>query len=183
MAKLETSIVLITLETTKDWDLHQLEINNAFLHGYTDEEMYMLPPKGYYIGAPNQVCKHTRSLYGLKQALRQWNQKLTKLLISLTEIMSLKQALHKKFTIKDLGLGKYFLGIELCRTTTGLYAVQHLSQFVSSPKDVHMQAALHLLKYLKDIISKVGGIRRRGDGQKVVDGGNGVNGDFGYSKS
>ncbi|GJT17354.1 retrovirus-related pol polyprotein from transposon TNT 1-94 [Tanacetum coccineum] len=115
---METGIVLITLETTKDWDLHQLEINNAFLHGYTDEEMYMLPPKGYYIGAPNQVCKLTRSLYGLKQASRQWNQKLTKLLISLTlvyvddalidgdclvEILSLKQALHKNFTIKDLG--------------------------------------------------------------------------------
>ncbi|GKE69504.1 uncharacterized mitochondrial protein-like protein [Tanacetum coccineum] len=34
------------------------------------------------------------------------------------------------------------------------YAVQHLSQFVSAPKDAHVQAAMHLLRYLKGIVPK-----------------------------
>ncbi|GJR21169.1 NSP-interacting kinase 1-like protein [Tanacetum coccineum] len=136
-----------------------------------------------------------------------------------TEIGKVKKALDDKFTIKDLGLARYFLGIELCRTEHGTYlhqrkyvldlqqdvgltagksatfhlpqnlklsldkgsplkapdsykrlvgillylsmtrtdisyAVQPLSQFISAPKEPQMQAALHLLRYLKGTISK-----------------------------
>ncbi|GJY59368.1 ribonuclease H-like domain-containing protein [Tanacetum coccineum] len=47
VAKLDTIRVLIALATIKGWPLHQLDVNNAFLHGYIDEEIYMLPPEGY----------------------------------------------------------------------------------------------------------------------------------------
>ncbi|GJX94424.1 retrovirus-related pol polyprotein from transposon TNT 1-94 [Tanacetum coccineum] len=82
VAKLAIVRVLIALATAKEWDLHQLDISNAFPHGYIDEEIYMVPPEGYTKAAPNQVCKLTRSLYGLKQASRQWNQELTKFLLA-----------------------------------------------------------------------------------------------------
>jgi len=130
--------------------LHQLDINNAFLHGFIDEEVYILPPEGYTKAAPGQVCKLVRSLYGLKQASRQWNMELTKFLVSQgfkqsksdyslfskechgkytyilvyvddllvfgddeDGIIMIKQALHTAFTIKDLGLARFFLGIEI----------------------------------------------------------------------
>lgn len=37
------------------------------------------------------------------------------------KIVHLKQAFDKKFTIKDLGLAKYFLRIEICCTPTGTH--------------------------------------------------------------
>jgi len=71
VAKLTTVRIFIALATAKGWPLHQLDINNAFLHGFIDEEVYMYPPEGYHKAAPGQVCKLERSLYGLKQASRQ----------------------------------------------------------------------------------------------------------------
>jgi len=41
----------------------------------------MIPPQGYTAATPGQVYRLQRSLYGLKQASRQWNIELTKFLI------------------------------------------------------------------------------------------------------
>nr|GEX60030.1 retrovirus-related Pol polyprotein from transposon TNT 1-94 [Tanacetum cinerariifolium] len=82
VAKLATVRVLISLDTNKGWHLHQLDINNAFLHGFLEEDIYMQPPAGYTTASPGQVCKLKKSLYGLKQASRQWNHELSKFLQS-----------------------------------------------------------------------------------------------------
>lgn len=42
-----------------------------------------------------------------------------------TFITHVKDFLHSSFTIKDLGLTKYYLLLELHRTTKGLYLYQH----------------------------------------------------------
>ena len=39
--------LLISLEATHGWDLHQLDIKNAFLHGDLQEEVYMEQPPGF----------------------------------------------------------------------------------------------------------------------------------------
>lgn len=51
----------------------------------------MLPPQGYSKAAPHQVCKLTKSLYGLKEASRQWNKALTKFL---TATLGFSQSSH-----------------------------------------------------------------------------------------
>jgi hypothetical protein len=41
-----------------------------------EEEIYMRQPEGYHTGGPIMVFRLCKSLYGLKQAVRQWNKKL-----------------------------------------------------------------------------------------------------------
>lgn len=66
---------LIVIAAHRGWFLHQIDINNAFLHGDLHEEVYMVVSEGL-ANPENKVCKLVKSLYGLKQASRQWFTKL-----------------------------------------------------------------------------------------------------------
>ncbi|KAL0386163.1 UNVERIFIED_CONTAM: hypothetical protein Sradi_3010600 [Sesamum radiatum] len=120
----------------------------------------MQPPEGYSV-PEGHVCKLKRSLYGLKQASRQWNVEftskieglgflqsphdhclftkstatgLTVLIVyvddiliageSAADIQDIKTHLHNLFTIKDLGVTTYYLGLEIARSTEGIAVTQ-----------------------------------------------------------
>ena len=56
-----------------NWELEQLDVKTAFLHGELGETIFINQPEGFEIeGKQNQVCLLKRSLYGLKQSPRQW---------------------------------------------------------------------------------------------------------------
>ncbi|RVW83549.1 Retrovirus-related Pol polyprotein from transposon RE2 [Vitis vinifera] len=173
VAKMTTVRAFLAIAASKNWELHQMDVHNAFLHGDLEEEVYMKLPPGFERSDPNLVCRLRKSLYGLKQAPRCWFAKLvtalkgygflqsysdyslftyTKgnvqinvlvyvddLIISGNDSAALKTFkayLSDCFKMKDLGVLKYFLGIEVARSLAGLFLCQR--------------------KYTLDIVSEAG---------------------------
>ncbi|XP_069147983.1 uncharacterized mitochondrial protein AtMg00810-like [Solanum lycopersicum] len=89
----------------------------------------MTQPPGYVdLRFPQHVCKLQKSLYGLKKA--------PVLGSTAALIQDVTRGMHTTFKIKDLGPLHYFLGMEVCRTGSGLF--------------------LHQSKYARDLLQRAG---------------------------
>lgn len=68
VAKMTIVQIVLAIAASKLWQLYQMDVKNASLHGNLKEEVYMRFPPGYETSSKADVAKLHRSLYGLKQA-------------------------------------------------------------------------------------------------------------------
>lgn len=61
---------VVSIVVTKNWQIFQLDVNNAFLHGNLREEIYTVQPPSYENGGSSTVYKLNKAIYGLNQAPR-----------------------------------------------------------------------------------------------------------------
>ena len=74
--------VIFGLAVRLDLELEQLDMKAAFLHGDLEEEICMDQPKGFEEdGKEHIICRLKKSLYRLKQALRQWYKKFDSFMV------------------------------------------------------------------------------------------------------
>ncbi|UYV66657.1 hypothetical protein LAZ67_4002469 [Cordylochernes scorpioides] len=91
--KLNTMIFALTIN--KNWYNRRLDVDNAYLYGELNEEIYMIPPDGSNDEkCEGKVLKLNRLIYGLRQSGLEWKD-------------------YKIFKIKNLGPIKYLLGVEI----------------------------------------------------------------------
>ncbi|KAK1652972.1 hypothetical protein QYE76_070777 [Lolium multiflorum] len=84
VVKPTTIRMLLSMALAHGWHLRQLDIQNAFLHGVLEEEVYMRQPPGFADkDQPNYLCRLDKALYGLKQAPRAWHARLSSVLTAL----------------------------------------------------------------------------------------------------
>uniref|UniRef100_H3H9M9 CCHC-type domain-containing protein n=1 Tax=Phytophthora ramorum TaxID=164328 RepID=H3H9M9_PHYRM len=84
VAKFTSIRIVLSLAAKYGLKLHQMDVKTAFLNGVLDEDIYMAQPDGYVDeDHPDHVCKLKRSLYGLKQSPRMWNQTIDDFMLKL----------------------------------------------------------------------------------------------------
>ena len=88
MVKMTTVRTILAIIASESWQIHQMDVKNAFLHGDLKEEIYIRLPTGMPSPLPNVVCKLKCSLYGLKQAPRIWFEKFRTTLLGFSFIQS-----------------------------------------------------------------------------------------------
>jgi hypothetical protein len=82
VVKVTTIWLVLSVVVSRNWSLHQLDVQNAFLHGVLEEKVYMKQPPGFHDAShPGYICKLDKALYGLKQAPRTWYSRLSTKLV------------------------------------------------------------------------------------------------------
>lgn len=78
VVKPATIRLVLNIALSRGWDLRQLDVKNAFLHGTISETIYMHQPPGFVDKTkPRHVCKLNKPLYSIKQAPRAWNARFS----------------------------------------------------------------------------------------------------------
>ncbi|CAL1359087.1 unnamed protein product [Linum trigynum] len=99
---------VFTLALSSNWPIYQFDVNNAFLQGPLQEEVYMTQPPGFRDPAhPDHVCRLRRAIYGLRQAPRAWYDALSAFLISCGFVKTCSDA--SLFVYSRNGVQAYFL--------------------------------------------------------------------------
>ncbi len=100
VAKFTSIRCILALAALEDMEIHQMDVKTTFLNGKLEEEIYMEQLHGFvHQGGEHLVCKLHKSLYGLKQSPRAWNQKLDVFLKSI-EFMKSEADLSVRNTIR-----------------------------------------------------------------------------------
>eukprot|EP00253_Pinus_taeda_P003527 PITA_03527 len=81
VAKMNSIRLVLSLAASLTWEVHQMDVKSAFLHGDLHEEIYMEQPIGFIQTDSSLVCRLKKSLYGLKQAPRAWYTKMDSFLL------------------------------------------------------------------------------------------------------
>eukprot|EP00253_Pinus_taeda_P024645 PITA_24645 len=134
VAKMDSIRLTLAIASTQGWEVHQMDVKNAFLHRDLLEEIYMEQPHGF-IQDSSLVYILKKSLYGLKQASRAWYAKMDSFLLS-QSFERLGSLLYLTHSRPDLS-----------------YAVGAISRYMQELHELHWNAAKRIPRYVQGTIT------------------------------
>lgn len=67
VAKMDSIQLVLAIAAAQHWEVHQMDVKSAFIHGDLEEDIEMEQSQGYSQDT-SLVCRLRKSLYGIKQA-------------------------------------------------------------------------------------------------------------------
>nr|GEV13345.1 copia protein [Tanacetum cinerariifolium] len=105
VARLESIRILLAYACAHDFKLFQMDVKNAFLNGFINEEVHVAQPPGFVdFEKPNHVFKLNKALYGLKQAPKAWYDRLKVQIKQLDDGIFFNQSKYTKEMLKKFSL-------------------------------------------------------------------------------
>eukprot|EP00253_Pinus_taeda_P030259 PITA_30259 len=130
---METVRAMLSIAAQNKWKVYQMDVKSSFLNGVLMEEVYIEQPPSYEKkGQEHKVCRLKKALYGLKQAPRAWYSRIDSYLLEKGFekcndeylIENFKIVMKEEFEITDMGLLRYFLGIEVEKNGNEIFISQ-----------------------------------------------------------
>eukprot|EP00253_Pinus_taeda_P036317 PITA_36317 len=148
--------LVLSLATSFKWEVHQMDVKFAFLHGDLHEEIYMEQPIGFIHINSSLVCQLKKSLYGLKQAPRAWYAKTDSFLLE-----SGFSRCHSDNTVYNKKVGKSLIILvlyvdDLILTSSDPNLINHLKSSLKKKFEVTDLGHLHYFLGLQVLQSKEG---------------------------
>ncbi|RZB42467.1 Retrovirus-related Pol polyprotein from transposon TNT 1-94 [Glycine soja] len=137
VSKKDSLRIILALVAHFDLELQQMDVKTTFLNGDLEEEVYMKQLKDFSSNSGEHlVCKLNKSIYGLKQASRQWYLKFHGIISSFGfEENPMDQCIyHKVSGSKTCFLVLYVDDILLAANDRGL--LHEVKQFLSKNFDM-----------------------------------------------
>lgn len=171
---IKSTMVRLVLQhaVRNDWTIRQLDVNNAFLQGTLQDEVYVSqPPVFVDKDRPHHVCRLRKALYGLKQASRAWYEELKHTLIASgfrnslvdTSLFTLRQGQHIVYIlvyVDDIVVTGSSLQLvdKIIQNLATRFALKDLGQlsYFLGIEAQRTPAGLHLMqnKYILDLLAK-----------------------------
>ena len=136
VSKKDFVCIILALVTYFDLEFQQMDVKTTFLNGKL-EEVYMKQPEGFPSSDGEQlVCKLKKSIYGLKQASRQWYLKFHNIISSFGFV---ENVMDQCIYLKVSGSKVYFLVLhvdDILLATNDKGLLHEVKQFLSKNFDM-----------------------------------------------
>ena len=115
-----------------NWKLEALDVKTAFQFGELEEEIYVDQPEGFMVkGKEFKVYHLWKAIYGLKQAVLQWNKQLHKSLLEMGFIHSLSDpGTYFKIITQDIIILLVYVDDALFMGSNKTQVLTHKKQFM-----------------------------------------------------